>query len=631
MALIHLDIETYSTVNLKASGAYRYARCPEFRILMCGWQDDEDDDPPSMTTEHSHTVRAFLEHLDAGDQFVAHNAQFERVCFSAALRTAGRLGPDEYLDPERFVDTRALAAEQGYPQSLDKLAKYLGADPKDGAGSALISFFCKPNRKGERNLPEDHPEKWAAFIEYCRQDVVTLHQVYDLLMAKGGWPTTTERDLFHVDQRINDRGIAIDVRLAEAARLAAIENQGKQQERVHHLVGVKNARSVQQMMAWLHAERIRPVCPDLRASTIETALRGTKLNPTQREVLGLRAEIALAAPAKFATAVDSHVNGRLHGTLQFFGAHTGRWAGRGTQVQNLPRAAFRYEVDTELAIDDLFNGIGVTSEELKMLVRPMFLGPFVVVDYAAIEARVIAWLANEEWALEAFRAGRDIYLETAAKMGGLTRAQGKIAVLALGYNGGATSLKMMATDRDTITVDDQQIRILDCPDDLLYSELVYPWREANQRIVKLWKMLDNRFRSGGPVGEHLSVERDGKDRLLRLPSGRYIAYRNVKLMVNQEGKERLTFDTPLGYRTDTYGGRLAENATQAVARDIMAEALIRLERAGRPVVAHVHDEILVEGRYDVENIEAIMFQSPEWATGLPIGGSGFVTERYRKG
>lgn len=628
MTIVFVDIESYSTIDLKACGVYRYSRCPDMLLLMAGWSIDGG--PVDMTIGHAATLERFLEHRASGAEFVAHNANFERVMFSAAMRATGHLGLDEYLPPEEWEDTRALAAEQGYPQSLDKLAKALGTAPKDEAGTALINLFCKPNRKGERNRPEDHPLKWLDFIAYCEQDVETLIQVYDRLMADGGWPTKTEREVFLVDQRINDRGIGIDVRLAEAAREAAIVNQAAQQERIYHLVRVKNARSVPQMMEWITAENIRPIVPNLRAETIEAALRHPKLGPTQREVLGLRLEIALAAPAKFATAVDSHVNERLHGTLQFFGAHTGRWSGKGTQPQNLPRAAFKHEVDAELAIEDVLAGVSVTTEELKMLVRPMFLGPFVVVDYTAIEACVIAWLAGEEWALEAFRAGRDIYTETAARMGGLTRAQGKVCVLALGYNGGATSLRSMATERDFIDVDGEAVSILTAPDDLLYSELVYPWREANQRIVRLWKMLDNRFRSGGPVGEHLSIERRGKDRLLRLPSGRYIAYRNVALRVDKNGKERLTFDTPHGYRTDTYGGRLAENATQAVARDILAEALIRLDRAGRPVVAHVHDEVLVQGHYDLADIEALMFEPPAWADGLPISGSGFATRRYRK-
>jgi DNA polymerase len=215
-------------------------------------------------------------------------------------------------------------------------------------------------------------------------------------------------------------------------------------------------------------------------------------------------------------------------------------------------------------------------------------------------------------------------------MGGLTRSQGKSAVLALGFIGGANSLKAMAGDRDFISVDGEQVLIRSAPDEVLFNELVYPWRDANKRIVQLWKGLDLRFRTGGPVGEHLAFEKHGKDRLLRLPSGRAICYRSCSIRRDQEGRERLTFASPQGFRVDTYGGRLAENVTQAVARDIMAEALVRLEERGYPVVAHVHDEILVEGEHDLDEVRAVICESPSWATGLPISGSGFSTYRYKK-
>lgn len=621
---VYCDIETYSTVDLKAYGVYRYAASPDFLILMCAWYVDGQHVATDL--DQASTVARLIAYRAEGAEFVAHNAQFERVCFSYAMRNMLELEPHEWLPPEEWHDTAAIAGELGYPQSLAGCAKALGADPKDEAGTRLINIFCKPNRKGERTLPEERPMEWLDFIAYCEQDVETLMQIDRKL---GGWPSKTEHEVFLADQRINDRGIAIDTAMARKAAKVGMVNTADQKQRVTELTGVDNPGSIQQMGRW--AAGVDLNMPNWQKDTVERALRREDLPADQREVLELRQELALAAPAKFTTALNSEVEGRLRGTLKFFGAHTGRWAGRGTQVQNLPRAAFKHQVDVDLAIHDLMHGEIISSEELKKLVRPMFVGPFTVVDYAAIEARVIAWLADEEWALEAFRDGRDIYVETAERMGGLTRAQGKIAVLALGYNGGANSLRAMAGDNDYIEIDGKPTRIIHATDDVLYEELVNPWRQANSKITKLWRMLDQKFRTGGPVGKYLSFEKDGRDRLLRLPSGRFLAYRSCAVRVDPEtGRERLTFATPQGFRGDTYGGRLAENATQAVARDIMAEGILRLEAAGKPVVAHVHDEILVEGEHDLEEIKSIMCESPAWATDMPIDGGGWTGYRYRK-
>lgn len=614
-----IDIETRSRVDLRKTGVYRYAECPDFMILMASWSTDGE----TINSSFGDDIEDIPGLWDVSVTKVAHNAQFERVCFSKLYGLSG-----EYLDPEPWRDTQAIAAELGYPQSLAKLAKALGAEEKDEAGTRLINLFCKPNRKGEWNDATTHPMEWLEFIAYCDQDVATLIDVDRRLAAQGGWPTETERRLFMADQRINDRGIGIDVPLARRAVVVGEANQVEQKERVKAISGIDNAGSVPQLKAWAAREGLE--LPSLAAEAVSAALAGP-LTPTQREVLELRQELALSAPAKFATALDSQVDGRLRGTLKFFGAHTGRWAGRGTQVQNLPRASFKSDVDTELAILDLMAGEQLPSEELKKLVRPMFIGPFAVVDYAAIEARVIAWLAGETWALEAFFAGRDIYVETAQRMGGLTRAEGKVAVLALGYNGGANSLRAMAGEGT----------IGGLTDDELYDAYIWPWREANAAIVKLWKLLENRMASGGEVGPLLSWEKEGKrDRLLRLPSGRAIAYRNCRRETRRkfndrkgkwEEREVLTFAAPQGYRADTYGGRLAENATQAVARDVLAEAVIRLEDNGYRVVAHVHDEILVQTDDDWHDVQRIMVESPAWATGLPIDGEGFNTYRYKKG
>lgn len=634
-----IDIETYSSVDLRKTGVYRYAASDDFLILMAAWTTNPDGPIQVATTREE--IEAIPGLLDPEVTKVAHNAQFERVCFSHFF------GVDGYLPPEQWHDTQAVAAEWGYPQKLEKLAAALGTTPKDPAGTHLINWFAKPDRNGNRRLPEDHPEKWLEFMMYCEQDVGTLVEC-DLIL--GDFPTKTEREVYLADQRVNDTGMLIDTRMARQALRASLVNQDTHIGRLVEITGLENPNSVQQLSGWIRKQGVK--MPNLRAETVEEYL-GTDLPPKVREALEHRQEIALAASKKFGAALNAVLpDKRVRGTLQFFGAHTGRWAGRGTQVQNLPRASFATDAEVEAAVLDLEMGLGGDPLTLKKLVRPMFLGPLTVVDYSAIEARVVAWLAGEEWALEAFRNGRDIYVETAERMGGLSRSQGKIAVLALGYNGGAGSLKAMVGAEDSIVIgggkyagkhrnlhrmldldpkQEHNIPIATMDDDALYELFVYPWREANSNIVKLWSTLDRRFRTGGPAGKHLTVEKHGKDRLLRLPSGRAICYRKCGVSRDAKGRERLRFDSPAGYRADTYGGRLTENATQAVARDIMAEAIVRLQKKGYTVVGHVHDEILVEGHHDVDLISKIMTEPPAWAEGLPIDGEGFTCDRYKKG
>lgn len=591
--MLFLDIETYSTTPIEA-GAYRYSEDPAFEILMCAWATDTDPEVRLAVGEDE--IRSIPGLLDPDVSIVAHNAQFERVCLSRLLPGGG------FLPPERFVDTMALAAEAGYPQSLDRLAKALGGAQKDSAGTRLINLFCKPARGGQRVFPADRPEEWEAFCLYCLQDVETLLSVYRQLPP---FPTPLEQRLYHVDQHINDNGLRVDRELAERAVAVSGENAGFAVDEFQLLTGVENPNSVQQVMAWLEEEG-HPL-PNLQKATVEEAL-ARPLPPAVARALELRQDLALVSGKKFLAALNAmNADGRLRGTLRFHGAHTGRWSGRGVQPQNLPREQLD---DPEPAIAHLKAGGTVDSSTLKALVRAMFVGPFTVVDYAAIEARVLAWLAGEEWALEAFRAGRDIYVETAERMGGLTRSQGKVAVLALGYNGSVGSLRAMGaegTDAELLT-------------------LVRQWRRSNLHIIDLWRTMERAFRHGGPVGEYLSIEKKGDSRTLVLPSGRRISYHKVEFDADG-GASYLEAPRRIG----TYGGRLVENATQAVARDILAEALVRLHDGGYRIASHVHDEILVEGEHSVDEISSLMCEQPEWAPGLPISAEGFTTPRYRKG
>jgi len=606
---LYIDIETYSGLDLKTTNVYRYTEDPDFQILMADYAFGDEE---VQHVEGAQVAELFDYIRDPGLRKVAHNAAFERVCFSRAM------GVDGFLDPTEWRDTMAVAGVRGMPQSLSNLAKFLQVSEKDSAGTALINFFCKPDRNGNRRRPEDHIEKWLEFCAYCNQDVVVLR---DIEKRMGDFPTETERLVHFADQRINDRGLRIDVPLARKAVAAASVNQREQVREVIEISGIDNPNSLAQMKRWLTTRDVH--VPDMKAETVEKLLSGD-LPDDVRRVLELRQELALVASKKFQAALNGVCkDGRLRGAFKFYGAHTGRWSGRGAQPQNLPREAFDTDLESEAAIADLMIGLGADALTLKKLVRPMFILDGSVVDYAAIEARVIAWLAGEEWAIEAFYDNRDIYVETANRMSTpgnqLSRFQGKVAVLALGYNGGVGSLRAMGA-----TGTDEDLK-----------KLVYQWRRANPNIVRFWDDLDSAFYKGGAAGDRITVRGSTnnclcrQDREIVLPSGRAICYHSVHFKTDQLGRRRATFQSPAGYRTDTYGGRLAENVTQAVARDILAEALLRLHANGVDVQGHVHDEILTESPV-LEEVKKIMLEPPAWADGLPIDGAGFSSRRYKK-
>lgn len=609
--MLYIDLETRSRVDLKKLGVYKYAEDPDLRILIAGWSDgggvkiaigeDEVGNIPGL--------------LDPSVLKVAHNAQFERVVLAARI-------DDCLRDPEQWMCTQAIAAEYGYPVSLDAVSKALGVTEKDSAGTRLIKLFCVPRRDGEWNTAETHPIEWLDFLSYCEQDVETMIEVHSKL---GDWPTDTERKVWIADQRINDRGMRIDIELCRLAAWAVAENKDTDKEEFTALTGVDNPGSVQQVTRWFEEQGVK--LPNLQAQTVQDMIDDPKTDPAHVRVLELRQDLALAAGGKFTAALEVvSPDDRIRGGFRFFGAHTGRWTGQRVQPQNLPRATVDHP---EASILDLQMGLGATPHTLKALVRSMFIGPLTVVDYASIEARVVAWLANEEWALEAFRDGRDIYVETAARMSTpstpLTRFQGKVAVLALGYNGGVNSLRAMGAEGDNDTL----------------QRLVNVWRRANPRIVKLWEIMGDAVDGGGKVGPHIKITRRGSDMKMHLPSGRALHYHGVKweryVIIDEKTgkkifKESWRYNDPKrgGARIGTYGGRLVENATQAIARDVLAEALVRLDEAGYPVVGHVHDEAIVEST-ELEEITKLMTKAPSWGRGLPLAAEGFVTDRYRKG
>lgn len=659
-----IDLETRSSVDLRKATPYRYAEDTNFLILMGSYATDVD--PTVRDVEGQEELLDLVGEwlLDPGVVKVAHNAPFERICLSRAMG----FGVGEYLEPEPWHDTQAVAGALGYPQKLALLGPALGSEHKDEAGTLLINWFCKPTKDGDFRKPEDHPEKWAAFVRYCNQDVVVLKEVDRKLQELGGWPTEMERSIYIADQRINDIGLPIDVLNVSRAARAVVVNNTQHEAELSAITGLAKPNNPSTLREWIANEptwmgaRLR--LPDLRAETVEDRL--DKLNEIGepqtdlRRALELRRELAGTASKKFAAALYGvSSDGRIRGSFRYFGAHTGRWSGRGAQPQNLPRHTFEHEPDVELALDDLASTGKLSPDELKRLVRAMFTGPSVgkkedltVVDFSSIEARFISWLAGEQWAIEAFTAGRDIYVETAERMGGLTRAQGKIAVLALGYAGGSNSLREMSGPGDDF------INLKS--DEELWSEIVDPWRKANPAIVRFWSDIEEAFAEGTGSAGLINVTRSsnslGESRHLWLPSGRAISYHGVrkeswvvpvkeKVLHPETGRQvvRTRYVKKKGWRyadprspfnpnqrIPTYGGRLAENVTQGGARDVEAEALVHLLENGYRPVGHVHDEILTEGG-DLSGVERVITRSPEWAIGLPIDGEGFTCRRYKKG
>ena len=426
--VLWLDIETYSPVDLAKSGVYKYTEHPDWRILMCSWALNDGG------VHRAEGHEAILEIPGLFDRKVlkiAHNASFERINLS---RLKSR---KKFLPPEQFFDTAALARTWGLPSSLKDFALAMGAEEKDEAGARLINLFSKPSRKGERVTAEEKPDDWAAFGAYCDQDVETMR---DAAKRLGRDFPRGERAVYEVDQRINDRGVRVDVELARAAERCFKDNRTEALKEIEKIAGVDNGNSVAQLRAWLKSRGVDT--EDLRKDTVKELLEGD-LPDDVRRVLTLRQECAVSAAAKFTAAIRAtNGDGRLRGTMQFFGASTGRFAGRLIQFQNLARDGFKkpgpdsgYDTQAEgLAVDRLLSGGSVPSPELKKLIRPLLMGPFVVCDYSSIEPRVLAWLAGEQWMLDAFHNGEDIYVATAEHMGGVEhgfdRQKGKVATLA---------------------------------------------------------------------------------------------------------------------------------------------------------------------------------------------------------
>lgn len=643
--VLWLDIETYSPVDLAKAGVYKYTEHPDWRILMCSWALN---DGPVRRAEGHEAILAIPGLFDRKVLKIAHNASFERVNLS-------RLKGPGFLPPEQFFDTAALARTWGLPASLKDFALALGAEEKDEAGTRLINLFSKPNRKGERVTAQEKPDDWAAFGAYCDQDVETMRDAAKRLGR--GFPRG-ERAVAEVDQRINDRGVRVDVELAQAAERCFKDNRASALKEIERVAGVDNGNSVAQLRVWLKGRGVDT--EDLRKDTVKELLEGD-LPDDVRRVLTLRQECAVSAAAKFtATIRATNDDGRFRGTMQYFGASTGRFAGRLIQFQNLARDGFKAEgggYDTgaeEAAVGRLLEGGSVPSPELKKLIRPLLMGPFVVCDYSSIEPRVLAWLSGEQWMIDAFNNDEDIYVATAAKLGGpergFDRQHGKTCVLSCGYAGGVGAMLKMGG---------RNIMPKGTPENILRKELrkiVANWRDKSPAIRRFWSQLERIINTGGAVDTGLvSIEVKGQDRYVWLPSKRPIVYRGL----TRRWRQPLDVDgTPLGparlvphvlntggdrarvpYKP-LHGGIITENIVQAVARDILVAALRHLEEAGWPVVTHIHDEVVCEIPADkrtldekalVAEVSEIMCRPPYWADDdLVIKAAGYTCQRYHK-
>lgn len=649
MRTLNIDIETFSDNDIKL-GVYKYTDTPEFEIMIFAYSIDggEVEELDLTFDEIPQPIVDMI--LDPTIIKKAYNAQFERVCLSVHFKRLGLI--EGYLDPADWRCTMVKAQELGLPASLRQCANYLNVEEqKDSAGTALINYFSKPckptkaNGMRTRNLPEHAPEKWEAFISYCGQDVRTEmaidHELSKYDIHEREW------EHYQLDQRMHDRGTGVDLTLARGAIAIDKELRSESLEELREITGLDNPNSVSQMKDWFSERGFE--FTTLSKAVLEEVVVKPNIDPTVKRVMELRLLRSNTSTKKYIMMNNATCNdGRIRGLLQFYGAtRTGRYAGRLLQVQNLPRN-YMSDLDDarELvkakdieALELLYDDV---PDVLKQLIRTGLIAKdghtFHVSDFSAIEARVIAWYANEKWVLDAFSTHGKIYEATADSMfnlGGVDkvskdmRQRGKVATLALGYQGGVGALKAMGA------------LAMGIPEDELQG-LVDLWRKANKNIVNFWyetqkqviAAIDTGRRIRGAKG--LKFYMKGDFLFVELPSGRNLSYSKPSLEEGKYGKQ-ITYEGQglkvYFEKETTYGGKLVENIVQATARDILAEALQRLEENGYDIVFHVHDEAVCEvpeGSRTIEEMNAIMSVVPVWAKGLPLSAEGYETKYYMK-
>lgn len=660
MRTLSIDLETYSSVPLDKCGLYRYVEAPDFEILLLGYAFDDDPVHVVDVACDEPIPEAVLTALTAPDVIkTAWNAQFERVCLERYLNrifaesiALGLMHPFQ-LDPTQWRCSMVHAYYLGLPGSLEAAAKALKLDiQKDVRGASLIQFFgvpCRPTKANggrTRNLPIHDWIRWEQFKAYCARDV-EVERAIRRILSQRPLPEREQR-LWEIDQKINARGTRLDMQMVEEAVKCHNSYQTRLIEEAARLTGLDNPKSVSQLKTWLE-EAANLEVESLNKKAIPEILAATG-NHVVHRVMELRLQLAKASIKKYeAMQRTCCADGRARGLLQFYGAgRTGRWAGRLIQVQNLPRNNMDgLETARDLlrnghheALEMLFGDVAnVLSQLLRTAIVPESGCRFIVADFSAIEARVIAWLAGEEWRLEVFRTHGKIYEASASQMFGVPieavdkelRQKGKVAELALGYQGGPGALKAMGALEMGLKEEDLQ-------------PLVDAWRAANPAIVRFWSTLNDAAIRAVRDGEYVELPRGvamyctAGAFVIRLPAGRELYYLNPRVeedsgtgrfVVTYEGHE----NGGKWGRLRTYGGRLAENITQAIARDCLAEALLRLDAAGYDITFHVHDEVVLEvpyGQGGVDEVIQIMTAAIPWAPGLPLAANAFETEFYCK-
>ena len=663
MHRLNIDLETYSSVDIKKAGAQAYIRSPDFEILLFGYSIDGAE-PVVIDLACGEKIPFYVIEAIYSPEYTKHayNAPFEWGCLSKYFGCK--------LPPSQWRDTMLHGLYCGYTAGLGPTGRALGLPEdkqKSNTGKALIRYFCVPckptktNGFRTRNLPHHDPERWRLFKEYNKQDVVAEMEIGDKLSAFPV-PDFVQKQ-WETDLLINDRGVAVDMEFVHGALELGETVSTSLKEEAIQLTGLYNPNSVKQLAQWLEAETGEEVV-NLRKETVAQLLGRDSNSDTVSRMLAIRQELGKTSTKKY-NAIQTCVcpDGRVRGLLQYYGANrTGRWAGRLVQVQNLPRT---YTEPLELArklvksrnLDGIKVVYGNVNDTLSQLIRTALVAPeghvLIDADFSAIEARVISWLADQEWRLEVFRTHGKIYEASASQMFGVPlerikkgnpeyelRQRGKVAELALGYQGSVSAMRAMDTGHQLDNLSDDEVK-----------DIVNRWRDTNPKIRDLWYAFDSAaievIQNGGSVsvrGCTLAREYDYKQNRIclsiQLPSGRKLFYVDPAIGENRWGNPSITYmglnDKNKWGRIETYGGKLVENCVQAIARDCLAQAIEHLEEAGFPVVFHVHDEVVIDiapyADHDtmLKNVVKIMAQPIPWAQGLPLGAEGWVGTFFKK-
>ena len=642
--ILEMDIESFSDVDLIKCGVYAYADSPAFEILLFAYSFDGGE-TQIIDLAQGEKLPAEVEEaiFDVSVTKTAYNANFERTCLSKYF---GR-----YIPPESWHCSAVQAAMLALPRSLEDVGRVLGLDEqKMKEGKELIRYFCVPckptkaNGGRTRNLPCHAPEKWELFKTYCKRDVDVEKSIRRKL---HNFPIPeSEMELYRLDQRINDRGVLVDMGLVEQAIACERLHKEVVTKRAYELTGLENPNSVAQLKGWLGDMGME--AESLSKKAVAEMIAET--DGEVEELLRLRLLMAKTSVKKY-EAMERSVcsDGRVHGLLQFYGANrTGRFAGRLVQIQNLPQNHLPdLELARELVKQGRFEDIELlydsTPNVLSELIRTAFIPKqgcrFVVADFSAIEARVMGWLSGEEWVLDVFRGDGKLYEMTASRMFGIPmaeigkgsseRAKGKVASLACQYGGSTGALVSMGALDMGLTEDE-------------LPPLVAAWRKANPHMVQFWWDVDAAAikavteKQKTKVGKIIFEYKSGI-LFITLPSGRKLSYVKPRMAVNRFGRDGLTYEgiseNKKWSRIETYGPKLVENIVQGTARDLLAEAMLRVEKKGYPIVMHCHDEIIAEvpeGIGSVDEMCEIMAIQPKWAEGLPLRADGYSCSFYQK-